>query len=52
MAPQRSWPIALAALSAAVVLSASAVAADTWNERTELTFSQPIMIPGATLHAV
>lgn len=32
-------------------LTARPAAADTWNERTTLTFSAPVMVPGATLPA-
>lgn len=43
----RLTALAVVALSA-VVFPGNATA-DTWNERTELTFTQPVMIPGATL---
>lgn len=39
--------VALAA--AAVLFIGTAARADEWNERTELTFSEAVMIPGATL---
>lgn len=38
------------ALAAIAVLSTSAVA-DQWNDRISLTFSAPVMVPGATLPA-
>ena len=44
------WLTALAAVAlSAVILAPSVAAADTWNERTELTFTEPVMIPSATL---
>ena len=44
------WLTALAAAAMSALLSLPVdAAADTWNERTELTFSEPVMIPGATL---
>lgn len=42
--------LSVLAFGAAVVVPAVA-AADTWNERTQLTFSEPVMIPGQTLPA-
>lgn len=39
----------LAILAGAWGFLASPAAADTWNERTILTFSAPVMVPGATL---
>jgi hypothetical protein len=45
-----TWLTALAAAAMSAVLALpTAAAADTWNERTLLSFSAPIMIPGATL---
>ena len=38
-----------AAVAALCVAWAPGAAADTWNERTILTFSEPVMVPGATL---
>lgn len=38
----------VAILGISVMLSGTAVA-DNWNERTLLTFSEPVMVPGATL---
>src|SRR5688572_30839001 len=50
METKRIWTTTITALCAAAVLAAPVLAvADTWNERTELTFSEPVMIPGATL---
>ena len=47
---QHRWLTALAAAAMSAILSLPThAAADTWNERTELTFSEPVMIPGATL---
>ncbi|MGH9321373.1 MAG: hypothetical protein ACRD3V_15995, partial [Vicinamibacteria bacterium] len=41
-----------AGLAAAVLIaSAAAASASTWNEKTILTFSEPVMVPGATLPA-
>ena len=40
-----------AALTAAVLLGAVDARADQWNERINLSFSSPVMVPGATLPA-
>lgn len=40
---------ALALSTCAALLAATTARADTWNERTELTFSEAVMVPGATL---
>ena len=41
-------PVSLGLLSAALTLAPVTVSAQ-WSERTELTFSDPVMVPGATL---
>ena len=47
---QLRWLTALAAVAmSALFMSTSVTAADTWNERTVLTFTEPVMVPGATL---
>ncbi len=49
MTTSRLWR--RAALIGAAIVIACAVQADasTWNEKTILTFSEPVMVPGATL---
>lgn len=42
------WPLSVGLLTACLTL-APAAAFGQWSERTELTFSDPVMIPGATL---
>jgi hypothetical protein len=41
--------LVLAATAVAAVLFAPALHADTWNEKTIMTFSSPVMVPNATL---
>ncbi|HEU4520921.1 MAG TPA: hypothetical protein VFT12_02895, partial [Thermoanaerobaculia bacterium] len=44
------WTKRTAALAIATVIAcAASVLASTWNDKTILTFSEPVMIPGATL---
>jgi hypothetical protein len=43
----RTYSAAVAAVG--VLLASTAVRADTWNERTVLSFSDSVMVPGATL---
>lgn len=45
---KRAWR-AVAAAAALTIGSITAASADQWNERTILTFSSPVMVPGATL---
>ena len=41
----------VALIGCAVLVLSSGVASAQWNDRTELTFSEPVMVPGATLPA-
>lgn len=46
----RRWRWQTVALAGAALLCATSLAsADEWNNRTELTFSEPVLVPGATL---
>ena len=42
------WPLSVALLTVCVSLVPVNASAQ-WSERTELTFSDPVMVPGATL---
>lgn len=44
----RMWPLTVGLLTACLAL-APAIASAQWSERTELTFSDPVIVPGATL---
>ena len=46
---QLKWLTALAVVAMSAVVPATSATADTWNERTELTFTEAVLIPGATL---
>ena len=41
--------LAAAAVATAAVLTAPAASADQWNDKTIMTFSAPVMVPGTTL---
>lgn len=41
--------LCLIAIAAAALVSSSAASAQQWNDRTVLTFSEPMIVPGATL---
>ena len=43
--------VATAMVAAAFAWTATTAAADQWNDRTTITFSAPVMVPGATLPA-
>ena len=45
----RTYLASCAAVAALCVAGSPSASADEWNERTILTFSDPVMIPGATL---
>lgn len=46
----RMWsPLSVVLLSACVLLAPATAAFGQWNERTEMKFSAPVMVPGATL---